>query len=142
MRAVHLDIVTDMTTNTFLRSFRRFAARRGVPSRVISDNGKTFKLASRLIKQLPNSSVAERYFSQLRVEWQFNLEKAPWWGGIFERMIKSAKRCLKKSVGKNCLTYDELHTLIVEIEAVLNSRPLMYGASAATPHEFEKSTFL
>lgn len=83
-----------------------------------------------------------KYFSQLRVEWQFNLEKAPWWGGIFERMIKSAKRCLKKSVGKNCLTYDELHTLIVEIEAVLNSRPLTYVASEDTEEPLTPSHLL
>ncbi len=105
-RAVHLDLVTDMTADTFIRSFRRFSARRGMPSRMISDNSKTFKSAS-------------KYFSQHRVDWQFNLERAPWWGGIFERMIKSAKRCLKKSVG---LPYDELLTLIVEVEAVGLSR--------------------
>lgn len=50
-------------------------------------------------------------------------------GGIFERMIKSAKRCLRKSVGRNCLSYDEFLTLIIEVEAVLNSRPLAYLSS-------------
>ena len=103
-RAVHLDLVTDMTATTFLRSFRRFAARRGMPLRMISDNGKTFKSACKIIRQVLESSEAKRYFTRLHVEWRFNLEKAPWWGGIFERMIKSAKRCLKKSVGRTaCL---------------------------------------
>ena len=128
-RAVHLDLVTDMTADTFVRSFRRFVARRGMPSRVISDNGKTFKSASKLIKQILESPEAQKYFSQLNVEWQFNLEKAPWWGSIFEHMIKSAKRCLKKSNGRNCLSYDELLTLFTEVEAVLNSRPLTYISS-------------
>ena len=125
-RAVHLDLVTDMTANTFIRSFRRFSARRGTPLRVISDNGKTFKSASKLIRQLLNSPDAAKYFSELHVDWQFNLERAPWWGGIFERMIKSAKRCLKKAIGRSCMSYDEFHTLLVEVEAVLNSRPLTY----------------
>lgn len=55
--------------------------------------------------------------------------EGPLVGGIFERMIKSAKRCLKKSIGRNCLTHDELLTLVVEVEAVLNSRPLTYISS-------------
>lgn len=92
-RAVHLDLVRDMTMATFLRSFRHFTARRGTPSRMISDNGKTFKCASTVIAGILESSEARNYFTQVHVEWQFNLEKAPWWGGIFERMVKSAKRC-------------------------------------------------
>ena len=73
-----------------------------------------------------------RFFTNFRVEWQFNLEKAPWQGGIFERMIQSAKRCLKKAIGHNCLTLDELLTLVIEVEAVLNSRPLTYVYSDET----------
>ena len=112
-----------------MRSFKRFTARRGTPSRMISDNGKTFKSASTIIKGILESPEAKKYLSQLHVEWRFNLEKAPWWGGIFERMIKSAKRCLRKAIGKNCLTYDELLTLVIEVEAVLNARPLTYVSS-------------
>ena len=128
-RAVHLDLVSDLTAVTFMRSFRRFTARRGTPSRMISDNAKTFKSAAVIIKNTLQSSEAMRFFAKLHVEWKFNLEKAPWWGGIFERMIKSAKRCLKKAIGKNCLTHDELLTLVAEVEAVLNCRPLTYVSS-------------
>ena len=63
------------------------------------------------------------------MDWCFNLEKAPWWGGVFERMIKSAKGCLKKSVGCARLTYDELLTVLAEAEMILNSRPLSYVSS-------------
>ena len=125
-RAVHLDLVPNLNALTFLRSFKRFTSRRGVPSKVVSDNAKTFKSASKIIRSVLNEPEVKKHFAELRVEWAFNLEKAPWWGGIFERMIKSAKRCLKKSVGRASLTYDELLTLVTEIEAVLNSRPLTY----------------
>ena len=54
------------------------------------------------------------------------MEKAPWWGGFFERLIRSVKNCLKKVVGNARLTMDELSMVIVEVEAVLNSRPLTY----------------
>ena len=125
-RAVHLDLVPDMTATTSLRSFRSFTSRGGIPSRMISDNGKTLKSASSIIAQILKSSETRSHFTQQHVEWQFNLEKPPWWGGVFERMVKSAKRCFKKVIGRNCLTYDELLTLVTEVEAVLISRPLSY----------------
>ena len=60
-----------------------------------------------------------------RIEWCFNLERAPWWGGFFKRMVGCVKRCLKKVLGNARLTYDELLTVLTEEEATLNSRPLM-----------------
>ena len=92
---------------------------------MLSDNAKTFKAADKAIQAIFLDPTVQQHFAGMRVEWQFNLEKAPWWGGIFERMVKSAKRCLKKVIGKQLL-YDELLTLVIEVEAVLNSRPLSY----------------
>ena len=60
-----------------------------MPSRMISDNAKTFKSAATILKNTFDNSEVKRYFTWFRVEWKFNLERAPWWGGIFERMIKS-----------------------------------------------------
>ena len=68
--------------------------------------------------------------SSMGMEWKFNLEKVPWWVGVFERMVKSTKRCLKKMVGQAKLTLDELHTAIVKIESITNSRPLSYMTSS------------
>ena len=67
-----------------------------------------------------------KLLSDLGVEWQFNVERAPWWGGVFERMIGSTKKCLRKMIGQSTLTYDGLHTAVVEVEAILNSRPISY----------------
>ena len=67
------------------------------------------------------------YLADNRIEWQFNLEKSPWWGGFFERLIGTMKRALRKVLRKNAkLTYDELLTNLVEVEGVINSRPLTY----------------
>ena len=125
-RAVHLELVPNLNALSFIRCFKRFTARRGIPSRVISDNGKTFKSAAKLIHQVFKDSTVEAHLSNHQVQWTFNLERVPWWGGFFERMIKSAKRCLKKAIGHSCLTFDESMTLVTETEAVLNSRPLTY----------------
>ena len=60
------------------------------------------------------------------MEWIFNLEKAPWWGGVFERLVKSMKQCLRKTIGKARLSYDKLLTATTEVEMILNSRPISY----------------
>ena len=82
-RALHLDLVMDMTTESFIRCFKRFVARRGIPLVIISDNSKAFKSADKVIAEMLNRPEIEEYFSSMRVKWNFILEKAPWWGGFF-----------------------------------------------------------
>ena len=122
-QAAHLDIVPDMASQTFICCFKRFTARRGFPVRIMSDNAKTFKAASKTIADVLDSTEVKRHLSDVSVKWSFNLEKTPWWGGMFERMIQSAKRCLRKTIGSARLTYDELLTSVTEAEMILNSRP-------------------
>ena len=80
---------------------------------------------------LENPEV-RHHFTDINVRWKFNLERAPWWGGVFERMIQTMKRCLKKTIGNAHLTYDELLTSVTEVEMILNSRPLSYLSSDDT----------
>ena len=76
-RAIHLNIVTNLSTETFLRCLKRFAVRRGMPRKFVSDNGKTFKAAAKFIKAVFKDNVVLEHLSGLGVEWKFNLEKAP-----------------------------------------------------------------
>ena len=129
-RAVHLDTVQDQSTMSFIRCLKRFVARRGLPRRFISDNGKTFKAASSYLNTMCKEKVVEEHLRKMgSIVWQFNVERAPWWGGAFERMVQSTKRCLRKVVGRAHFSLDELTTTVAEIEAVLNSRPLSYVSS-------------
>ena len=125
-RAVHLELVLDMTTATFIQCLKRFAARRGLPRKFLSDNARTFKSAAMVLRTVCDHPDVRGYLSLAGIDWSFNLEKAPWWGGLFERMIRSTKRCLRKVVGRAKFSYDKMHTAIVEIEAIVNSQPLAY----------------
>ena len=68
----------------------------------------------------------QRYLSSHGIRWQFIVERAPWWGGFYERLVGSVKRCLKKSLGKTLLSFPDIVTMVTEVEAVLNSWPLTY----------------
>ena len=92
----------------------------------------SFKATAKQIESIVNQSEVKSYLSTVRVEWTFNLEKAPWRGGLFERMVRSTKRCLKKVISRARLSYDEMHTAVVKVEAIINSRPLTFMLSGDT----------
>ncbi len=142
-RAVHLELVENLQADTFIRCLRRFICRRGMPRLIVSDNAKTFKSTSVYLKSLfKRNQEIERFLMERRITWRFNLTEAPWWGGFFERMVKCVKLCLKKVLANARLTFDELNTTLVEIEAVLNCRPLTYLYSDSTEEALTPSHLL
>ena len=129
VRAVHLELATDLSVDVFIRCLRRFAARRGLPELIISDNAKTFKAADKILSKLFSYPRVKKFLASKRIDWRFNVDRAPWWGGFFERLIQNTKRCLRKTLRNAKLNYEELHTVLVEVEGTLNSRPLTYVSS-------------
>ena len=99
----------------FIYCFKRFISRCGTPTKVVSDNFKTFK-----------SNETEAYCKEINVTWKPILEKSPWWGGFYERLIAILKSALRKIVGSGKLNFEELHTVLVQIENMMNARPLTY----------------
>ena len=90
-RAVHLELVPSLSVPSFLQAFRRFVSRRDLPSRLITDNTKTFKGAAKEVKNIIRSTEVQREMASRGVVWEFIVEKAPWQGGFYERMIQNTK---------------------------------------------------
>ena len=125
-RAVHLEIVTDLTVETFLQAFRRFSSHKSLPRLMISDNASTYMSAAEELQQLFNSTLLTESLHRKGVMWKFIPKCAPWYGGFWERLIGLTKTALKKVLGQTFATLSSLQTLIVEVEAMLNDRPLTY----------------
>ncbi|XP_046404411.1 uncharacterized protein LOC124169753 isoform X2 [Ischnura elegans] len=130
-KAIHLEVVSDMTSQAFLAALRRFIARRGRCSQIYSDNGSNFVGAARELQELAESflavqqsSITQDYSAQEGIQWHFIPARAPHFGGIWEAGAKSVKHHLRRVMGTNCLTFEELATLLTQIEACRNFRPI------------------
>ncbi|XP_059223520.1 uncharacterized protein LOC131997138 [Stomoxys calcitrans] len=126
-RAIHLELTSSLTTPEFLAAFHRFVSRRGCPSKLFSDNGKTFVGASKEIARdfFQNSrDMTLSQFSHQCLTWHFIPPGAPHMGGLWEAGVKSFKIHFRKLAGAHKFTFEEFTTILSRIEACLNSRPI------------------
>jgi len=128
-KAVHLEIVSDLSTTAFLNSLKRFIARRGKCISIYSDNGTNFVGANNALKEMyqlvsASDEKIHDFLTEQTIEWHFLPPQSPHMGGLWESAVKSCKTHLAKVVGSALLTFEELTTVITQIEAILNSRPL------------------
>lgn len=128
-KAIHFEVVTDLTTDAMIAALKRFCSRRGKPSTICTDNATNFKGASSELKRLynliknPNEDVIN-YLSNEEIAWKFIPPNSPNFGGLWEAGVKSFKYHLKRAVGNSHLTLEQFLTVTAQIEAILNSRPL------------------
>ncbi|KAJ8723327.1 hypothetical protein PYW08_003239 [Mythimna loreyi] len=129
-KAVHLELVSDLTSTSFIAALRRMSARRGAPKHVYSDNGTNFVGANKVMQeeyeQLKQAFGDSFYneIAEMDIEWHWNCPSWPSAGGLWERSIRSLKQHLKRVVADQALTFEEYSTILAQIEAGLNSRPL------------------
>lgn len=139
-KAVHLEIVTDLTSANFLACLKRFVSRRGIPSHIYSDNGTTFVGANNDLREIAeflksNSTSVLEYCANNNITWHFIPPYSPNFGGLWEAAVKSSKNHIKRIMHSTSLTYEEFNTLIVEVEGILNSRPLF--AMSQDPNDLQ-----
>ncbi|GFX89419.1 integrase catalytic domain-containing protein [Trichonephila clavipes] len=131
--SLHLELVSDLTSEAFIASLKRFCARRGAPKHIYCYNGTTFcwcqkknckkylNLHQNLMKM---NTFAIFISSEYRVAF-FSPPVSPHFGGLWEAGVKSIKYHLKRVIGNANLTFEEFSTLLTQVEAILNSRPLV-----------------
>lgn len=141
-KAIHFELVSSLSAEGFLGALHRFTGRRGNVSEMFSDNGTNFiggerqltELRDLLKSQLLENKIEE--FCQPRgISWKFIPPKAPHQGGLWEAGVKSMKTHLRKTMNESYLTYEEMTTLLIQIEAILNSRPLFEQSNDPTDYE-------
>ncbi len=123
----HLEMVWSLESDGFLQALTRMAARRGWPRDMVSDNGTNFVGGNNELRELVDQidkAKVESLTSNKGINWHWNPPASPPFGGVFERMIKAAKRAIKAILGNAEVNDEELETTIIGVESLINSRPL------------------
>ena len=142
-RAIHLEVAYNLDSSSFIQALRRFVARRGQVTEIVSDNGTNFIGGERELReaiQAWNNEQINDFLLQKGISWSFNPPGASHHGGTWERLIRSIRRHLKSVCNEQIFTDESLSTLMCEIESILNSRPLttvsndLYDLEPLTPN--------
>ncbi|XP_063381766.1 uncharacterized protein LOC134668191 [Cydia fagiglandana] len=139
-KAVHLEIVSQLSVEAFVAAFTRFVSRRGLPSLIRSDCGTNYVGTNKHLKELfiylkNHHGELERELIKNQITWLFNPPSSPNMGGLFEAAVKSAKTHMYRVLGDQRLTFEQLTTFFTKVEAVMNSRPLCPLSSDPTDLE-------
>ncbi|KAG5870011.1 hypothetical protein JTB14_023053 [Gonioctena quinquepunctata] len=149
VKAIHLELVSSLSTNHFLQGFKRFISRRALCA-LYSDRGTNFVGSKSVLADINNFVNSPEYISAFEtelgvqgIEWHFNSPFAPEQGGLWESNVKAVKNHIFRVIGDQLLTYEEFSTLLTEIEALLNSRPLcQLSADRTAPEALTPAHFL
>ncbi|XP_075157943.1 uncharacterized protein LOC142231210 [Haematobia irritans] len=145
IRAVHIEVAHSLTTNSCILAIRNFMARRGIPLEFYSDNGTNFIGAERELREAileVDRNEIMKTFTTPTTKWIFNPPASPHMGGAWERLVRSVKTILYQTMPSRHPTDELLLNMLIEVENIINSRPLAYvpveedNAEAITPNHF------
>ena len=133
-RAVHLEVVDNLTAASFIMCLRRLAAAKGMPTFILSDNHKTFIAGETFLLGMQQDPSVQEYLASKNVRWKHQTPRLPWMGGHFERLVRTIKASLATAISRKLLGLEEFTTVVKEAENIVNSQPLTYqsGESGET----------
>ncbi|XP_044202893.1 uncharacterized protein LOC122979475 [Thunnus albacares] len=133
-RTIHTELLNSMDADAFLLALRRFVARQGRPKEILSDCGTNFRGAERELREAfaAMEPQLKEQLTEYQIDFRFNPPNAPHFGGAWEREVRSIKAGLQVAVGSQAISEDVLHTTLVEVEGILNSKPLGYVSADVT----------
>jgi hypothetical protein len=142
VRAIHIDLLPDMSAQTFLLSFQRFTNMHGIPAKLYSDNAKSFGVGGDILHQSMSSNMFNEHMKMNNIQHHKIPLYSAWVGSTWERLIRVVKSCLYKTIGRAKLNYFELLTSLSTIKNVINSRPLTYRSSENNFEVISPNSFL
>ena len=144
VRACHVELIPEMSTEHFVLALVRFCNEYGIMSHIYSDNAKSFIAGVHVLEEVIASEEFKDRFNIYNIKHIKIPLYSPWVGASWERLIRTIKSCLKKTIGRTKLDYFNLKTVLSDIQVAVNCRPLTYrcaednGLEVITPNKFLK----
>ncbi len=123
-RAIHIEPATDSSVISFLYALKKMVAMRGMPKVIISDNGTNFTGAEKALEKFRKTKYVGEWLSVYNIQWKFIPAKAPWWGGFWERMVKTMKYHMCATFRTKILDWEQFDCFLKEVSYVMNCRPM------------------
>ncbi|XP_022102055.1 uncharacterized protein LOC110985381 [Acanthaster planci] len=126
-RAVHIEVLHTLDTDSFINGMQRFVCRRGQPIELRSDNGSNFIGAERELKEAwkgLSQEKVDKFLLKKGIQWKFNPPSASHMGGVWERQIRSTRRLLSSLMTEQVVSDETLSTVMCLVESIINNRPI------------------
>ena len=120
-RAMHLEVVDNLTTTSFTMCLRRLAASKGMPSVLLSDNHKTSIAGETFLLEMQQDPAVQEYLAATNIRWKHQTPRSPWMGRHFKRLIRTIKASLATAISRKLLTPEEFTTIVKEAEPLRTS---------------------
>ena len=141
-RAIHLEVVDNLLTNSFILCLRRLAAAKGMPSVILSDNHRTFISGEKFLLNLQEDDIVKEFLQSHQIQWRHQTPRSPWMGGHFERLVRTVKTALSSAIARRIYNVEDFTTIVKEVETIVNARPLTYHSTESCDQPLTPSQLL